>query len=500
MKKYAFLLFVVLSLSLPVAALAAEETPVPWYTDAQAYVTGRGIMTGTDRGFEPETAITYATVYQVFYNMSGQPQIDCPVEAAAGQWYEAAASWAVGMEMASGDTPFDKVIDRGGMALPLMKYYLRQGGEGRSELMIDSASELYPMCEQRSEEAFALAFCQEVGLLKGDEAGSLRPYASLTRAEFAQILMNLERLLCEQGASGFGGGQMGETEAAGYVEGLIRAVYLGQFDESYLQMAGIAAEEAQKGYEENLRSAAEAFAFLFHIQEPDDNFLAQLEKVWGKAYQQIRYEVGPAFGQKDGSCYVAVNVEPADTLRQVGSEWSWIVMVAQIRHYDLVKDNEDFDFLKGMEARDEEIAELLLKVFEEKLSQVSYGSDRCVFIQVERDELGMTHANPYDLGRLDALMFQDAFEEENGAEESENGSEGPALNHSGFTLFTPGETFQLEFLQDIQGEIIWTTSDPGVAEVDREGAVTAVGPGACEITATLDTGLARSCEVRCYWK
>ncbi|MCI8474128.1 MAG: hypothetical protein HFF07_02175 [Oscillospiraceae bacterium] len=78
MKKYAFLLFVVLSLSLPVAALAAEETPVPWYTDAQAYVTGRGIMTGTDRGFEPETAITYATVYQVFYNMSGQPQIGLP--------------------------------------------------------------------------------------------------------------------------------------------------------------------------------------------------------------------------------------------------------------------------------------------------------------------------------------------------------------------------------------------------------------------------------------
>lgn len=66
MKKYAFLLFVVLSLSLPVAALVAEETPVPWYTDAQAYVTGRGIMAGTDRGFEPETAITYARCIRFF--------------------------------------------------------------------------------------------------------------------------------------------------------------------------------------------------------------------------------------------------------------------------------------------------------------------------------------------------------------------------------------------------------------------------------------------------
>ena len=53
-----------LSASLAVPAFAAEETAAPWYAEAQAYVTEKGIMTGTENGFEPEAEITTATVLQ----------------------------------------------------------------------------------------------------------------------------------------------------------------------------------------------------------------------------------------------------------------------------------------------------------------------------------------------------------------------------------------------------------------------------------------------------
>ena len=49
-----------LALSLAAPALAGEpaETARPWYAEAQDYVTQRGLMTGTDKGFEPQGTVT----------------------------------------------------------------------------------------------------------------------------------------------------------------------------------------------------------------------------------------------------------------------------------------------------------------------------------------------------------------------------------------------------------------------------------------------------------
>lgn len=62
-----------LLLSLTVSALAAETNPLPWYAEAQDYVTKEGIMTAVDGDFQPDGPVTRGVVFQTLHRMAGAP-------------------------------------------------------------------------------------------------------------------------------------------------------------------------------------------------------------------------------------------------------------------------------------------------------------------------------------------------------------------------------------------------------------------------------------------
>ena len=74
-----------MTLSIAAPALAADlpegwtpadgaRTTGPWYAEAVDYVQDKGLMTGTDLGFEPEVVLTTASVLQTLYNREGRPE------------------------------------------------------------------------------------------------------------------------------------------------------------------------------------------------------------------------------------------------------------------------------------------------------------------------------------------------------------------------------------------------------------------------------------------
>lgn len=86
-----------------VALAQQAETPfsdVPadaWYAAAVDYVNSHGIMTGTDKGFEPDSSFTRAQVATVFYRMAGEPTVtgeDAFTDTQPGRWYSNAVTWA----------------------------------------------------------------------------------------------------------------------------------------------------------------------------------------------------------------------------------------------------------------------------------------------------------------------------------------------------------------------------------------------------------------------
>ncbi len=168
-KILSLILSAALTLALAVPAMAADlpegwtpadgaRTAEPWYAQAVDYVTEKGLMTGTGNGFEPEAELTKASVLQVLYNMEGKPgQTET-----ADPWYADAVAWATENEIA--ELEEDAVILRGEVQTILTAYC------GLKNVSAD-------------------------GLMTGNEHGDLMLDKTLTRAEFAQLLLNMSKVM-----------------------------------------------------------------------------------------------------------------------------------------------------------------------------------------------------------------------------------------------------------------------------------------------------------------
>ena len=192
-----------MTLSLAAPALAAEEAPnVPWYAEAQAYVTEKGIMTGTDKGFEPEGVVTRATVFQTLWNLEGAPEVAAPAEhllqmsegmaGILGYWWESSARWAYSVGLTTGDEygafNGDRSITRAEIATILTRYAKDKGVEVEETHQITQAPD-FPEIPAWAQEG--MTFCYDAGLMTGDQEGRMNPAATATRAELAILLMRL---------------------------------------------------------------------------------------------------------------------------------------------------------------------------------------------------------------------------------------------------------------------------------------------------------------------
>lgn len=186
-----------LALSLAVPALADEpaETAQPWYAEAQDYVTQRGLMTGTDKGFEPQGTVTRATVFQTLWNMEGKPVSDsASFPDAEGKWYAASAAWAFESGLTTGDgVSFsgDRAVTRSELVTILYRYAQFKGadvsvGEDTNILSSDDAFDIPTWAVS------AFQWAVGAGVITGKEDGRLDPNGTATRAELATVLMKAE--------------------------------------------------------------------------------------------------------------------------------------------------------------------------------------------------------------------------------------------------------------------------------------------------------------------
>ena len=133
-----------------------------WWYEAAVICLDTKIMKGTDKGFDADAKVTEATVLQTFYNAENAPAVENgTLTDVEGKWYADAANWAASVGMVEG-TEFgeDAVITRGEIKDLLDIYCELTGVNGE-------------------------------GLMKGNENGDMMLDKELSRAEFAQVWLNL---------------------------------------------------------------------------------------------------------------------------------------------------------------------------------------------------------------------------------------------------------------------------------------------------------------------
>lgn len=130
-----------------------------WWYDVAIEVLDTGLMQGTDKGFEALSEVTTASVLQTLYNAQGKPDATENAEV----WYTDAVNWALKND--------------------LVKAFAADGAAKRGEV-----------------KDILEAYCSMVGatpaepLMKGNEKGDLMLDKTLTRSEFAQLLVNLSQV------------------------------------------------------------------------------------------------------------------------------------------------------------------------------------------------------------------------------------------------------------------------------------------------------------------
>ena len=232
------ILALVLVFSLGAGVFAAEWpqndfTDVPrseWYAEAVDFAEASGLMNGVgDHRFDPQGSVTRAMVATVLYRVAGEPDVTgktCPFsDVPVGSWFFNAVIWAAdaGVTTGMGNGTFapGSPITREQMATMIIRYALTAEEDG-SSLMAelaqrdpDGAIALQMLTNgidpKLAEEFPAVAnfkgfpdaasispyarwnvlFCRLTGIMKGDEAGTFRPQATLSRAECAQTFLNL---------------------------------------------------------------------------------------------------------------------------------------------------------------------------------------------------------------------------------------------------------------------------------------------------------------------
>ena len=170
-----------------------------WYYKAAVYALDNGLMNGTNTGFAPNAKVTTASVYQMLYNMEGNPAVEeITVSGSEGGWYTDCINWAASQGLYLGGDTFtgDSVITRSAIARLFANYAEWKGVEAPA----DDGSMKTKVTDYDSipaEDLEGMTFCYYAGLMRGNQ-GMLMPTGELSRAEFAQLLMNFDQFMATQ--------------------------------------------------------------------------------------------------------------------------------------------------------------------------------------------------------------------------------------------------------------------------------------------------------------
>lgn len=186
-----------------IKVLYADTDFTAWYAEAVRYVTSEGLMSTTNgSSFSPAANVTVASVYQMLYNMEGKPAVEkVTVAGTEGQWYADCINWAAeqGLYVAGSTFEGDRAATRSEVARIFADYSTWKGVKAPAD--DGSMKDKVPDYDKIPEpDLMGMTFCYYAGLMTGNQNHQLMPTSQLSRAEFAQLLMNFDGFLAAQKA------------------------------------------------------------------------------------------------------------------------------------------------------------------------------------------------------------------------------------------------------------------------------------------------------------
>lgn len=210
MKRFVSMVLVaclLLAVCLPANALTAadfSDIPDNWAKPAIEYCLGKGLMSGVGNGkFNPGGTVNRAQIAQVLYNREGSPStegLENPFTDISGQWFTNAVIWCKNNGVVSGNsaTTFNPTgnVTRQDICVMVYRYvteYKKLAAELTDESKMSGTFTDWGKVAGYAKEA--IRWANKVGFMSGTSATTLAPTGQATRAQLAQFLKNLDKVL-----------------------------------------------------------------------------------------------------------------------------------------------------------------------------------------------------------------------------------------------------------------------------------------------------------------
>lgn len=198
------------------------------------------------------------------------------------------------------------------------------------------------------------------------------------------------------------GGSMEETVTQ-LVQGNLDELYLGKFDESYLELVSATEEECEQSYLEGLEIEAEYFAYYFNVEYLTDELKADIVELYKEIYSHSKFTVNPATKLDDDTYAVKVQISPINIFDLVLQAESEGAMDDFYNKYATVDINAMTD--EEYKAYDTEWAYAIIDLCYEQLPNVGYMDEQSIAVQVTKDTDGLWCITDNDMGTIDELII-----------------------------------------------------------------------------------------------
>lgn len=183
-------------------------------------------------------------------------------------------------------------------------------------------------------------------------------------------------------------GDVTPDQARTYIQGDLDACYLGRYNQDYLDLIGITAEEAEEqNYVWNTTAEAEILMDYFDIY-PTDASAERAVALIRDIYALSKYQVGAASKLDDGSYAVTVTVQPMDILVRYTSQndaaslWAAALDRHGIYSQEALDAMSDADY----EALEDDYAASVLDGIRALLPEMGYGPEQSVVLQLKLED------------------------------------------------------------------------------------------------------------------
>jgi len=211
------------------------------------------------------------------------------------------------------------------------------------------------------------------------------------------VLISMLATFCMSGCSAVSLLTQGEFDASGYVQGIMDSTYKGEFDK-YIELTEDTKENAQAAYDTVMDTRAQSFATYTAITFTDES-KAKFVEYSKQIYKNAKYEVLEAT-KTDNGFKVDVVISPMLILQNISDEGE-----AYIAEFNSKNANGEFaDFTQ--EQYEAEYTNGILKIFENNISNIQYGDNVTVTVDVVLTEDKVYTLSTEEFNKIDSVILQ----------------------------------------------------------------------------------------------